>query len=1112
VSATDEPALDTAAIHAAAQEFDAALSAVAAGDPHPDVLSLAQTPAALERWAAIARAPRFPLDAIDAIRARTLSGEIPALQHRLAVIDAERPWFAAVSPEVLDSDVQAVYATASAADASGFFGRRKRQRSALASFGPALRVDPKTFPPREVSKLSGEIAATAHEVGELLRALRSLPLPGPPTNWNPFVGDGTQQMRTTLEWGVWLGESLSVPDARDRLGGALREYYGSSPADAAFSEALTRLARARRELVTMTGIPRATSDASDALTTWAGIEDAFGAWNATRRARNLDTTAPITLDRWVAFVRALEPVRQQGMTAAYESLLTGRTPADIAALSFDKGIALASVSERSESQAMSAFDIPAHNRTIDRFTVSTSAIRAELPRWIPAEIIAKRRINPSYEGGMMGELKRQLARQRGGMSVRGLFEHYGDLITQIAPCVLMSPESVARFFPAKAQMFDIVVFDEASQIRVADAVGAMGRARAVVVVGDSKQMPPTSFAEVSSDIELESGAAADVVADEESILTECVQARVSRKWLSWHYRSQDESLISFSNHAYYDSRLSSFPAPWRHSGTVVDDDHGISLVRVNGRFNRSGKGRELRTNAVEAAAIVDEVARRFSVSPNVTPSLGIITFNAQQRTLIETLLREAPDERIARALDEHDGLFVKNLENVQGDERDVILFSVAFSANERGAIPLNFGPLSRAGGERRLNVAITRARRQVILFASFDPGELRAEQTASIGIKHLKGYLELAASGHESETDSAQREQTIDRHRDEIADELRYRGYAVRTDVGLSDFRVDISIADATDPTQPLVAVLLDGEGWRARRTVADRDGLPVEVLKGLMQWPGVERVWLPEWLQQREQTLDRLLGSVVEAGATLRRRREAAELAEAAAVAAPSGSSPTEPMSVSDIAGERIAQTSTSVVATSAAPTEIRHPQLRQFVAWHPSRSGTTDTLDRLPSPAAAEKVRAVIRKAVQAEGPIHKVRLVKLVAESFGLSRVAAARSQAILRCLPPEYSRVGDRSCAWPPETDPNRWRGVRRSQPGDGRNFDHVPLEEIANAMAIVAELGGGMSELEVKREALALFGGKRMTEGIASRLDLALKTGIKSGRIEKDSRGLIVPVV
>ena len=175
--------------------------------------------------------------------------------------------------------------------------------------------------------------------------------------------------------------------------------------------------------------------------------------------------------------------------------------------------------------------------------------------------------------------------------------------------------------------------------------------------------------------------------DEESILTECVQARVPRQWLSWHYRSQDESLIAFSNGQYYDDRLSSFPAPVHGPASAAPDGHGVSLVRVDGTFLRSGAGKLLRTNPVEAEAIVAEIRRRFARSPDEPPSLGVVTFNAQQRTLIETLLRDAGDERLVEALDRTDGegLFVKNLENVQGDERDVILFSTAFSAERARA-------------------------------------------------------------------------------------------------------------------------------------------------------------------------------------------------------------------------------------------------------------------------------------------------------------------------------------------------------------------------------------------------------------------------------------------
>ncbi len=1104
---------DSVAVHAAAREFDAALNAIPTEGETQTLLATASSPEHLEQWAVVANAPRFSVEALDAVHGRALTGEIGAIQALLESTGGARGWFSAVGPEVLLSDVHEVYRAAVAADASGFFGRRKRQRAALAGFGSALRVDPRTYPARDVTPLVAEVVGAAEEIGSLRAQLISLPLPLVSATWTPYSEEGTDSVKTSLAWAVWLGDALSGGGADFKVG-LRRNYAASSPAPD-LAGALTRLAAAWRGLAAAIGDIDRRDGVSGALAAWAPPGELFAVWRSTSGGRNLATSEPVTLDRWLAFLQHLEPLLGFGMSRAHNSLLTGAVPADLAYLALERGIADASIREREESQAMVSFDVAAHNRAITRFTTSAASIRAELPRAIPAEILAQRRIDPAFDGGMMGELKRQLGRQRGGMAVRTLFEHYGDLITQIAPCVLMSPESVARFFPARAAMFDIVVFDEASQIRVADAVGAMGRAGSVVVVGDSKQMPPSSFAEVSSDIESDPSSFADQVLDEESILTECVQARVSRKWLSWHYRSQDEALISFSNQAYYDSRLSSFPAPWPHAGDNARADHGISLVRVDGRFNRSGRGKDLRTNAAEAGAIVREVTRRFEMSVESTPSVGIITFNSQQRTYIEALLRESPNERIAQALDERDGLFVKNLENVQGDERDTILFSVAFSANDRGVVPLNFGPLSRAGGERRLNVAITRARRQVVLFASFDPSDLRAEETSSVGIKHLRAYLEMAASGVES-SDGMSRERLVDRHRDEIAAALRSRGFAVRTDIGLSDFRVDISIADAAEPALPLVAVLLDGESWRARRTVADRDGLPVDVLKGLMGWPAVERVWLPEWMQQREETIDRL-GAAVEAA---KAGVEAAEpvAAEATGVATlPVSSEDDAELGIRDVAdiGVGAAPEVPAPVRSAPAPTsgvasaELRHPRVRQFTPWTPSRSGSIETLDDLPDRRAVDQVRTVITKIVESEGPIHRERLARLAAESFGLSRVAPARMDAILRCLSSDHVRAADKSCAWPSGIEPDRWRDVRVSSPGDGRPLEHVPLDEIANAMAVAAELGGGMAEGELKRQALNMFGGKRVTAGIDAILTAALTRAVKTGRIARDERGVFL---
>ena len=288
-------------------------------------------------------------------------------------------------------------------------------------------------------------------------------------------------------------------------------------------------------------------------------------------------------------------------------------------------------------------------------------------------------------------------------------------------------------------------------------------------------------------------------------------------------------------------------------------------MRVDGTFHRTGAGRLLRTNPMEAKAVVAEVRRRFDASPDTLPSIGVVTFNAQQRTYLEGLLRDAGDERLVEALDRADGegLFVKNLDNVQGDERDVVLFSTGFSVDDRGVLPLNFGPLNRVGGERRLNVAVTRARRQVVVVSSFDPAQLRAEQTSSVGVKHLRAYLDLAALGTDALPRDARPVAVPDRHREEIAAALRDRGLPVRTDVGLSEFRVDLSVARPDTPDEPVMAVLLDGPSWARRRTVGDRDGLPVEVLSGMLGWPVVERVWLPTWLRDREAVLDRLAAAV---------------------------------------------------------------------------------------------------------------------------------------------------------------------------------------------------------------------------------------------------------
>lgn len=1104
--------VDAAHVHRAAQAFDAALEAAQQSGISLDDLALASGPDELQAWAQISRAPRHPVTTLDALAQQEWVGYLNGVSARVAGF-APPTWVSQIRPTVLARDVHAIHREALAADASGFFGRKNRRRAVLARFADDLAVDPKTIGLKTLSTLTGELAATLTEVETLRDAIGKVPLPLIDSGWNPLIEADVKAFHSRLRWIMWLGAALK--DTADPRVIAIRDYFARTRSGDAAAE-LERLVTTWQDFSTAAGIPSAMSSE------WLGDDSFLRHWWETRSARRLDTTEPVTLNRWLDFVRALEPLRTAGLAAARTSLLRGDIAAEEAAIAFDKGVARASIAEREDATALGTFDPQAHNNSIARFTASTHAVRDHLPRVIPADLVSSRTFSSTASGGLAGGLRRQLERQRGGLSIRGMLDAYGELITQIMPCTLMSPDSVARFFPARPDLFDIVVFDEASQIRVADAVGAMGRGASVIVVGDSKQMPPTSFAESSASIDEDIEYTPETVVDEESILTESVQAQVPRKWLSWHYRSQDESLIAFSNHHYYENRLSSFPAPVASSANDAIDGHGISFVRVDGHFERSGKGKTLRTNRVEAEAIVADIQRRFWASPDESPSVGIITFNAQQRDLIDNLLRDSGDDRILRALDEPDGIFVKNLENVQGDERDCILFSVAFSANDNGVLPLNFGPLGRVGGERRLNVAVTRARRQVILFASFDPDQLRAEQTSSVGIKHLKAYLELAARGVEAVTDDGRRMPRIDRHRDDIAAELRAAGYAVRTDVGLSEFRVDLSIADAAEPERPLVAVLLDGENWRARQTVADRDGLPVEVLKGLMRWPGVERVWLPEWLHQREQTMERIEAAVARAREVVA-APAAAPAAASMVSAAPSTASSPPSAEGSDWNTDREGSTLAAVedalvmpirarqVAPAPAPSRsVAHPDVSEFQEWVPGRLGSISTLDDLPRTASAERVRTAIRAALAVEGPMHSMRLAKVVAGSFGLERVAQARAAAILRCVPSEFKRAsGERTFLWPTEIDPQTWCGVRRVAPGASRDPEYISLVEIANAMRVAAALSGGMDDTELKREALAMFGGKRLTSAIDARLAAGLLHGLETGRLERSQSGYIM---
>ncbi|WP_409332326.1 DUF4011 domain-containing protein [Trujillonella humicola] len=1085
----DVPDIDPGAAQQAAIAVDRAVAALPGEGRLATALRAARTPGDLGTLATLLGGPAVGLDVLDETRSSRWNEATGAVAGEVAAfVAAAHPGLDLATPAALDLPLIDIHAAAVAAAQSSWFGRKKRliavREQLTAVLRPGAVVEPKAVPALTAALVQVQSAVRA--LGERASAMPGLTVP---PAWNPLTEAGRGVLDRQMQWLRHAGAAL---DAADGFPGALRALLSGGPiADPQAAQAVHRARDAFDALRSACG----TTD--DRLSAWAGAEGLLVRWQMTGAERATEQPGLPSLRRWLDLLETVEPLRTASLHELRVALLTGALPTDDAVRAFDRGLAEASMQERRQATGLDTFDPATHERAIMRFTGASRAVREHLRSAVPAEVVGSRPFDAATGLGQVGALQRELAKQRRGLGVRALLGTYGNLITAVMPCVLVSPDSVARFFPATAGLFDVVVFDEASQIRVADAIGALGRAGAAVVVGDSKQMPPTTFAEAAgSDEEAAEDGVEAVVEDEESILSECVQARVPRQWLSWHYRSQDESLIAFSNRQYYENRLSSFPAPVHGQPSADVHGRGVALVRVDGTFHRSGRGKLLRTNPIEAEAVVAEVRRRFAASPDELPSLGVVTFNMQQRAHIDGLLRDSGDDRLIEALDRTDGegLFVKNLENVQGDERDVILFSTGFSVNERGVLPLNFGPLNRAGGERRLNVAVTRARRQVVVFSSFDPAQLRAEETSSVGVKHLRAYLDLAALGTNALPQNGRSSAAPDRHRDEVAAALRDRGVAVRTDVGLSDFKVDLALARAEAPDEPIVAVLLDGPGWARRGTVGDRDGLPIDVLRGMLGWPAVERVWLPSWLADRHDVLDRLVAAV-ESPAPVERPTPR----------------PTPPLPAGpseDTLRQAPAEPTATVRSAPATPSVTRGVPLvgeTPFTPWVPGVRGDRSVLDQLSNPRAAEIVRGVLMDGIRAEGPVHVDRLARLTAAAFGLGRVAQARKDAISALVPSGFF-VGD--FVWPPAADPVRYDSFRRQATGTERPLEHIAPQEIGNAMTALCRAAAGMTQDELFAQTLEVFGYRRRTPAQLAVLEAALASGSKAGRLTVEANGLV----
>lgn len=454
-------------------------------------------------------------------------------------------------------------------------------------------------------------------------------------------------------------------------------------------------------------------------------------------------------------------------------------------------------------------------------------------------------------------IKHEISKQKKHIPVRSLLQRAGKSIQILKPCFMMSPMSIAQYLKQGEFEFDLVIMDEASQIRPEDALGAIARGSRLVVVGDPKQLPPTNFFNNAVDDETDDDAVGLQVT--ESIL-EAAMPMFNTRRLRWHYRSRHESLIAFSNRYFYDSDLVLFPSPFKSS-----EEFGIKLKYIpKGRF-ASTAGENGGRNVEEALAVAKAIEQHLIGRPN--ESIGVVAMNAKQREEIEKQLDELAKDNTSLYLamqknkNHTEPVFIKNLENVQGDERDVIYISMTYGPSQVGGkVMQRFGPINQEVGWRRLNVLFTRSKKRMHIFSSMKSGDILVDGRSSMGVKSLKNFLDYAESGHLEQAVETGKSADSD-FEIAVMDALKKSGYECEPQLGVAGFFLDLAVRDPGKPGRFLMGIECDGATYHSAKSARDRDRLRQEILESL-GW-NIKRIWSTDWFKYPEAQLQPILNEL---------------------------------------------------------------------------------------------------------------------------------------------------------------------------------------------------------------------------------------------------------
>lgn len=779
------------------------------------------------------------------------------------------------------------------------------------------------------------------------------------------------------------------------------------------------------------------------------------------------------LTRWNTWFLRTVRARQLGVGAMVEALEKGQLPHARVMDVFDRAYFSRLLREAVRAKPeLAQFDGVQHQHVIDDFR------RADLDRLTLAKyrLLSKHHDGlPPRNAGMggTGVLLAELERKRGHRPVRKLLKDAGAVVQAIKPVFMMSPLSVAQFLEPGVLDFDLLVIDEASQVQPVDALGAFARAKQHVVVGDSKQLPPTRFfsrltsnedeREVS-DEDMATAQAADI----ESILGLCSARGFPETMLRWHYRSRHQSLIAVSNREFYEDKLFIVPSPH-----LAGEGLGLSFQFVEGAVYDRGQSK---TNRVEARAVCRAILEHARQRPEL--SLGVAAFSVSQQQAIldelELLRREHSDLEGFFHAHPYEPFFVKNLENVQGDERDMIFISVGYGPDASGYMAMNFGPLSAEGGERRLNVLISRAKRRCVVFASLHADDIDLARVSGRGVRAFKTFLQFAETGRLGVAERSEREEDSP-FEEAVKRAIESIGYEVHPQVGVAGFFVDLGIVDPAKPGRYLLGIECDGAAYHSSRSARDRDRLRETVLVD-HGWI-IHRIWSTDWFQRPGEQLRKVAAALEQAKI---------KLAGDASAAPPTGS--VEEMEIPREANNDSVE---EAAATFCVPyTEARF-DVPFAIAPH-----------ELPTIEMAN----IVFRIVEIEGPVHEDEITARVRDLWNLGRAGSRIQDSVTRGI---HALLVSRRCAR--EDDclfigdaPVCVRNRENVQSASLRKPELLPPQEIRTAIMAVAISHFGAGKDEMPRAVSRMLGFMATRAALQERIQQQVEV-LKSGGqlIEQD---------